>query len=335
MRRSRLLGIAGLSAAVIAAVAFAQTSVAPVAEDPAVETTPLEGQAPLPVAGMDSNAVAALADTHWGDPANGATLAGACAACHGLDGNAMQQNAPRIAGQNEMYVARQLALFKSGERNQNLAALMAPFAMPLSAQDMRDLGAHYATQTTGAGVADDTVLDDSAGDYAGMKFYEVGQQLYRQGDFERGLPACMACHGPSGAGNPGPGYPHIGGQEANYTAQRLQLYREGTSNRQDTAKFDIMAEISRQLTDLEIQSLSSYLQGLHARPDAATARQIAQAAAAAPAPAPAPAAAPAAGDAEVPAEAPAEAPADAPATDPATAPGTEPAAATETPSEND
>lgn len=283
MRRSRLLGIAGLSAAVIAAVAFAQTSVAPVAEDPAVETTPLEGQEPLPAAGgVNANAVAELADTHWGDPGNGATLAGACAACHGLDGNAMQQNAPRIAGQNEMYIARQLAQFKSGERSENLAALMAPFAMPLSAQDMRDLGAHYAAQSSGAGVADDTVLTESAGEYAGMKFYEVGQKLYREGDFARGMPACMACHGPAGAGNPGPGYPHLAGQEANYVAQRLQLYREGSSNLKDSSKFDIMVEVSRQLTDLEIQSLASYLQGLHRRPDAATARQIAQAAAASP-----------------------------------------------------
>lgn len=296
MRRSRLFGIAGLSVAVIAAVAFAQTSVIAVAEEPAVETTPLEGQAPLAAGGMHADAVAELGQTHWGDAANGATLAGACAACHGLDGNAMQQNAPRIAGQNELFLARQLAMFKSGERNQNLAALMAPFAMPLSAQDMRDLGAHYAQQASGAGVADDTLVTDASSPYEGMKFYEVGQKLYREGDFARGMPACMACHGPSGGGNPGPGYPHVGGQESNYVVQRLELYRAGTSNRKDTAQFDIMADISRQLTDMEIQALGSYLQGLHARPDAATARAIAQAATspapAAPAVEPAPAAEP-------------------------------------------
>lgn len=296
MRRSRLYGIAGLTVAAIAAVAFAQTTVTPVAEEAPVETTPLDGQAAL-ITGPNADAVAALKDTHWGDANNGATLAGACAACHGLDGNAMQQNAPRIAGQNELFVARQLALFKSGERNQNLAALMAPFAMPLSPQDMRDLGAHYATQASGAGVADDTVITDADSPYEGMKFYEVGQKLYRQGDFARDLPACMACHGPSGGGNPGPGYPHVGGQDANYVAQRLQLYRDGNSNRQDPAQFDLMAGISKKLTDLEIQALGSYMQGLHTRPDAATARQLANAPAAPAAPA---AAEPAATEAEAP-----------------------------------
>lgn len=291
MRPSRLIGIAALSAAVIAAVAFAQNTTETVPADAAVEVTPLEGQQPLPAtgAGMDPEAYAALATTHWGDPNNGATLAGACAACHGLDGNAMQQNAPRIAGQNELYIARQLAYFKSGERHENLAALMAPFALPLSAQDMRDVGAHYAQQASGAGVADDTVITDANSPYEGMKFYEVGQQLYRQGDASRDIPACMACHGPTGGGNPGPGYPHVGGQEANYVVQRMELYRAGVSSKQNPAQFNIMAGVAKNLTDMEIQTLASYMQGLHRRPDAATAREIAQAATAPASPAAAPA----------------------------------------------
>src|SRR3546814_6673132 len=109
---------------------------------------------------------------------------------------------PRMAGQSERYIARQLALFKSGERNTGLAALMVPFATMLSAQDMRDVGAYYATQVAGAGIADDTII--ASGPNQGMKFYQVGQKLFRSGDAERGIPACMACHGPSGAGNPGP-----------------------------------------------------------------------------------------------------------------------------------
>src|SRR3546814_5347181 len=87
-----------------------------------------------------------------------------------------------------------------------------PFATMLSAQDMRDVGAYYATQVAGAGIADDTII--ASGPNEGMKFYQVGEQLFRSGDAERGIPACMACHGPSGAGNPGPPYPHVGGQQA-------------------------------------------------------------------------------------------------------------------------
>src|SRR3546814_9429133 len=105
-----------------------------------------------------------------------------------------------------------------------------------------------------------------------MKFYQVGQKLFRSGDAERGIPACMACHGPSGAGNPGPPYPHVGGQQADYVVRRLQEYRAGTTSESDPHLFNIMAEVAESLTDEEIDSLGSYLQGLHERPDAATLR---------------------------------------------------------------
>jgi cytochrome c553 len=98
-----------------------------------------------------------------------------------------------------------------------------------------------------------------------MKFYEVGERLYRQGDAARGIPACMACHGPAGAGNPGPSYPAIGGQQAAYVARRLEEYRAGTTTERERHQFDIMATVARPLSDEEIQALGSYVQGLHAR----------------------------------------------------------------------
>ena len=272
MRHARAYAVAGIAALVVGAVAFAQTSVEPLPDNPPVETAPL-----------DANAVAALSEARPGDPQAGATLAGACAACHGLDGNADADPSlyPRIAGNSERYIAHQLALFKSGERRN---AIMEPFARPLSAQDMRDLGAHYAAQASGAGIADDTVVAD--GRYEGMKFYEVGQQLFRAGDASRGLPACMACHGPAGQGNPGPAYPHVAGQQAWYTARRLEEFRAGITEEREPALFKVMAEVAKSLSDEEIQALASYLQGLHARPDARTLAAIESAAAQAPAPAP-------------------------------------------------
>jgi cytochrome c553 len=140
---------------------------------------------------------------------------------------------------------------------------MYPFAVALSAQDMRDIGAHFAAQKSGAGIADDTVI--ASGPNKGMKFYEVGQKLFRSGDASREIPACMACHGPSGAGNPGPAYPHVGGQQSWYSARRLQEYRAGTTNERDPTLFHVMSSVAKSLTDEEIQSLSSYMQGLHAR----------------------------------------------------------------------
>ncbi|MHC9084194.1 c-type cytochrome [Luteimonas sp. RIT-PG2_3] len=288
MRHARAYGIAGFVALVVGAVAFAQTTVAP-----------LPDNAPVEVAPLDANAVAALAKTKPGDAAAGATKAGTCAACHGLDGNPPAGLPyPRLAGQSERYVSQQLALFKGGQRTTGLAAAMVPFAMDLSAQDMRDLGAYFATQTSGAGIADDTVITDD-GPYKDLKFYQVGEKLYRSGDTARGIPACMACHGPSGSGNPGPAYPHVAGQEAAYVERRLQEYRAGTPEAHDARLFHIMATVSKSLTDQEITALASYLQGLHPTPNATTLAAMEVAAKTAPAVAP-PAAAP---DAAAPAEA--------------------------------
>ena len=258
MRHARAYGLVGLAALAVAAAAFAQTTV-----------TPLPDNAPVEAAPLGASAVADLAKAKWGDPKAGATKAGACAACHGLDGNPTDPQYPRMAGQSERYVAQQLALFKSGERNTGMAAVMVPFAAMLSAQDMRDIGAHFAIQKAGAGIADDTVIAD--GPNKGMKFYQVGEKLFHGGDKSRGIPACMACHGPTGAGNPGPAYPHVGGQQSAYVVRRLQEYRTGTSTEKDPALFNIMAQVTHALTDQEIQALATYLQGLHDRADDAVA----------------------------------------------------------------
>jgi cytochrome c553 len=277
MRHARVYGIAALAtlaavAAGGAAVAFAQTTV-----------TPLPDNAPVQAAPLDASAMAELAKAHWGDAKAGAVKAGACAACHGLDGNPTDPQYPRLAGMPERYVAQQLALFKGGIRNSGMAAVMMPMAAPLSAQDMRDLGAYFAQQKAGAGIADDSAI--TTGPYAGMKFYEAGQKLFRSGDAARGIPACMACHGPSGAGNPGPAYPHVAGQGSAYVVRRLQEYRTGTTAEPDPKLFNMMATVAKTLTDEEIQSVASYLQGLHERgAEASDAAMATPPVAAAPAP---------------------------------------------------
>lgn len=257
MRPARLHGLVGIAALALAAVAFAQSTPVAVPDNAPVVAAPLDEK-----------------PASWGDATAGQTKAGTCAACHGLDGNAMQQNAPRIAGMPERYIAQQLALYKNGERTSGLAALMVPFATPLSAQDMRDLGAWFATQAAGAGIADDTAI--ATGPNQGLKFYQVGERLFRAGDAARDIPACIACHGPAGGGNPGPPYPSVGGQDAAYAVRRLEEYRAGATATQDNPHFNLMARVAKPLTDEEIQSLGSYMQGLHARTagnPAATARR--------------------------------------------------------------
>ena len=256
MRPARVHALIGVACLAVAAAAYAQSTAVAVPDAAPVETAPLEPAAPE-------------APPTWGDATAGQGKAGACAACHGLDGNAMITEAPRIAGMPERYIAEQLALFKHGERTSGMAALMIPFASMLSAQDMRDIGAWYATQKPGSGVADDTLIAE--GPNKGMKFYQVGERLYRSGDPARNVPACMACHGPSGLGNPGPAYPTLTGQLASYIGRRLEEYRAGTTTYKNPAHFKLMADIAKPLTDEEILALSSYVQGLHARAPAAKA----------------------------------------------------------------
>ena len=241
----RFLGLAGLIAA---------TSVLAQGTDPAAQV----------IAAPETPAaeVSALADESQpvrpGDAAAGASKAAVCAACHGMDGNSSDPQYPKLAGQHEIYIARHLALYRSGEREN---AIMLGFAAGLSPQDMRDLGAFYATQTVRPGVADETLITE--GPNEGRKFYEVGRKLYIGGDVDRGIPACAACHGPSGLGNPGPSYPKLSGQHAAYTAVQLQAFRDGAVyGRGDNANA-VMAGVARYLTDEEIQALATYIEGLH------------------------------------------------------------------------
>lgn len=285
MRHARAYGLVGLAALAAVAVAVAQTSVIPVPDKAPVEVAPLASAPEVAT---------------WGDPKKGQAKAGTCAACHGLDGNPPSPVAyPRLAGMPERYIAQQLALFKGQQRTTGMAAVMYPFAEPLSAQDMRDLGAWFQTQKAAAGIADDTAI--ASGPNAGRRYFEVGETLFRGGDKTRGIPACMACHGSAGQGNPGPAYPALGGQLADYSKRRLEEYRTGTGAPPTYKNFHIMASIASKLTDEEIGSLSSYLQGLHLRSNDAGAEASAAAsptAATASTPAPATQAMPAATSAQ-------------------------------------
>src|SRR5690606_25197648 len=102
-----------------------------------------------------------LTDAHGpalpGDAAAGEAKSAVCAACHGMDGNSMIPMYPKLAGQHEAYAARQLAMFQDGTR---VDPVMLGMSAGLTPQDMRDLGAYYATLTITAGIADDSKLDD-------------------------------------------------------------------------------------------------------------------------------------------------------------------------------
>ena len=264
MKFTRILGVA---AALAAASVMAQE---------AATVTPAPETEAAPVATLEADNTPAT----FGDAAAGATKAAACAACHGLDGNSADPQYPKLAGQHENYIARQLAMYKSGERNN---AIMLGFASTLSAQDMRDIGAYFASQKVVPGIADDSLV--ASGPNQGRKFYQVGERLFRAGKPEQGIPACQACHGPTGTGIPGP-YPSIGGQHSAYTATQLTAFRSGAVWGKDKNANAVMAGVAANLSDEEIQGLATYIEGLHNLADAPSAEAVAEAAAAAPAPAP-------------------------------------------------
>jgi len=183
-----------------------------------------------------------------GDAVAGQGKAAVCAACHGADGNSVVPNWPKIAGQHAMYLERQLGLIKNGDRP---VPEMAGIVMTLSEQDLADLAAFFSAQTSSAGLADEALV-------------ATGEQLYRAGNSETDIPACMSCHGPAGEGNPLSGYPLLAGQHAVYSEKMLTGFRAGNTWGDDDSNSKIMTEVTKRLTDAEIKALASYIQGLHA-----------------------------------------------------------------------
>ena len=182
-----------------------------------------------------------------GDADAGQGKAAVCAACHGMDGNSVVPNWPKIAGQHASYLQRQLALTKDGSRP---IPEMAGIAISLTDQDMADLAAYFSSQTTSAGLTDESLRAS-------------GEMLYRSGNAETDIPACMSCHGPAGEGNPLAGYPSLAGQHAVYSEKMLNGFRAGTTWGADDASSKIMTDVAKRLTDEEIKAVSSYVQGLH------------------------------------------------------------------------
>ena len=182
-----------------------------------------------------------------GDADAGQGKAAVCAACHGVDGNSVVPNWPKIAGQHAPYLQRQLALIKDGNRP---VPEMAPITINLSDQDMADLAAYFASQTTSAGLTDEALRAS-------------GELLYRGGNPETDIPACISCHGPAGEGNPLSGYPNLAGQHSVYSEKMLTGYRAGTTWGADDASSNIMTGVANRLTDAEIKAVASYIQGLH------------------------------------------------------------------------
>lgn len=179
-----------------------------------------------------------------GNARAGEAKAAACAACHGATGNdSLLPNVPKIGGQGERYLLKQLVEIKEGIRP---VPLMEPVVAPLSEQDLADLAAFYAAQELPRGAVDPAKR-------------ALGEQLYRAGNAAIGVAACSACHAPNGRGNEAAGYPALSGQDVAYAELQLRAFRASERNNDEA---EVMRVIAARLNDAEIAALASYISGL-------------------------------------------------------------------------
>ena len=256
-----------IASAALLAVASAVTLAIPAISRADTTGQPPAAGATAPPAG-NSSAAAAGPATPTGTPTSatppvtpdpyaggsaqaGATKAAVCFSCHGPNGNSQNPIWPRLAGQNAVYIAEQLHLFRAGVR-QN--PVMQPMAAGLSDQDIDNLAVFFAAQTP-------------AGLEADPAYWKAGQALYLQGDAAHDVPGCFACHGPNGRGNPAAGYPALGAQQSVYVVSQLQSYANGTrysgpDATTATPNSIMMFTIAKRLTPEQIRNVASYVQGL-------------------------------------------------------------------------
>jgi cytochrome c553 len=167
-----------------------------------------------------------------------------CVACHGQSGNdSLLPNVPKLGGQGEKYLLKQLEEIKSGVR---AVPLMSGMLNALNEQDLADVAAYYASLEAPLGA----VVPEQR---------ELGEKLWRAGHAGLGVPACSACHAPDGKGNAPAGYPSLSGQDTAYTELQLKSFRAGERGNDDAA---VMRTIAERLSDSEIAALASYAAGL-------------------------------------------------------------------------
>jgi len=187
----------------------------------------------------------AMAHAEVGDAKAGQAKAAVCGACHGADGNSMAPNFPKLAGQGDKYLLKQMHDIKDGKRT---VLEMTGLLTNLSDQDLADIAAYFSSQKMSVGAAD-------------PKLVSAGEALYRGGKLAEGMPACTGCHSPDGVGNEPATFPHLGGQHAAYVAKQLTAFREG--ERTNDGDSMIMRSIAAKLSNKDIAAVSSYIEGLH------------------------------------------------------------------------
>lgn len=181
------------------------------------------------------------------DASAGREMAQTCAACHGQEGISPSGAFPNLAGQQMSYLAKQIMDIRDGNR---AVAQMAGQVDDFSDQDAWDVAAHFAGQDANLGQTSDEDVDLLA----------RGEELYRAGDMSKGIPACSACHSPTGAGVGSAVYPALSGQHAEYTVSTLQDFASGD---RANSPNNMMGDIASKMSDSDMEAVANYLLGLN------------------------------------------------------------------------
>ena len=178
------------------------------------------------------------------DAQNGQEKSVICAACHGPKGISINPSWPNLAGQHATYLIKQLQNFK--EKKGRDDPTMAPMVASLSEQDIADLAAFYAA------------LPPPEGSPA-KQVSTRGEQLYRSGDMDQHITACIACHGPKGTGNAQAGFPLLSGQQSDYTVLQLKAFKAGKRSNDLNS---IMRDICGRMSTDDMEAVANYIAGL-------------------------------------------------------------------------
>lgn len=203
-----------------------------------------------------------------GDAAAGATKAAVCGACHGADGNSMVGTFPKLAGLGERYLLKQLIDIQTWDLEQDAAKKestgravpeMTGQLVAMSKQDLADIAAYYAGQTTQLSGAKKVELQVNSG--IKVDGLELGERIYRAGNMATSVPACTGCHAPDGKGNAPAAFPRLSGQHPEYIEKQLRAFRAGGRTNDGDAM--IMRSIADRMSDAEIIAVANYIAGLN------------------------------------------------------------------------
>lgn len=197
----------------------------------------------FPVSGSSAGDAAPAAEAA---PGADAAKAAVCGGCHGIDGNSMVPNFPKLAGQQREYLEKQLADFKNGSRAD---AMMAGMVAGLSEADIKAVTAYYASKPLVFPLIE-------------QPKNKQGEEIFQKGVAARGIAPCAACHGTLGRGYPAfmpGGVPSIAGQHVAYTIKQMRSFRAGE---RANDRSGMMRQVSSKLSDEDIDAVAAYVGGL-------------------------------------------------------------------------